>query len=109
MNLYLFLYFFPQTVIKSDIISFVGVGVDFYRSEIVGHYVSVETKNHDLTRFLNFRISMYCNKNHLNDYIFDYIFCEINLEIRIYEKKEELHTRISSFSIFSFLKLIEIA
>lgn len=35
-------------------------------------------KNLDLTRFLNFQISMYCNKNQPNDYIFDYIFCEIN-------------------------------
>ena len=34
-------------------------------------------KNLDLTRFLNFQISMYCNKNQPNDYIFDYIFCEI--------------------------------
>ena len=29
-------------------------------------------------RFLNFQISMHCNKNQPNDYIFDYIFCEIN-------------------------------
>ena len=35
-------------------------------------------KNLDLTRFLNFQNSMYCNKNQQNDYIFDYIFCEIN-------------------------------
>ena len=35
-------------------------------------------KNLDLTRFLNFPISMYCNKNQPNDYTFDYIFCEIN-------------------------------
>ena len=40
----------------------------------MGHYVSVETKNLDLKGFLNFQISMYCNKNQPNDYI----FCEIN-------------------------------
>nr|DAT35545.1 MAG TPA: hypothetical protein [Inoviridae sp.] len=26
---------------------------------------------------MNFQISMYCNKNQPNDYIFDYIFCDI--------------------------------
>ena len=44
--------------------------IDYYWGKIADNYASIETKKIDLTRFLNFKISMYCNKNQLNHYFF---------------------------------------
>lgn len=68
----------------------------------MGHYVSVETKKTDLTRLLNFQISMYCNKNQPNDYIFDYILCEIKNKKFGYIKETAELNLLSFFIILMF-------
>ena len=48
------------------------------RSEVSIQYESIHKKNADFKRFFFLLISLHCKANHSNDYLFDYIFCEIN-------------------------------
>jgi len=80
-NLYLFLYFFSKIVRNADIIRPIMGLFNFYRSEIGIQYTSTDVKNLDFKRFLKFQISLHCNKNQPNHYLFHYFF-EIRILIR---------------------------
>ena len=48
--------------------------LDNYRGEIGVHYTSIDVRNLDFKRFLKFSISLYCNINQPNHYLFHYLF-----------------------------------
>jgi len=62
--------FFSQTVIKSVRISFVGVEVYFYRSEVSIQYELIHKKNADFKRFFFFPISIHFTIFQFNLYLF---------------------------------------
>ena len=51
---------------------YVSIGLD--RGEIGIHYTSIDGRSLDLKRFLKFKISLHCNKNQPNHYLFHYLF-----------------------------------